>query len=277
MQRFERLILRLCGLRWLALCGVFFHVGPAFAAGGAGSAGFVPIVSGSATLVGARVLPLSLEHGQVVRVQVRLARALLLEKDERLSEAPQPLPRWQVSAHSTYLVDCDTAPPSATLERVDRQHQVESVTPAASWADESAVRAPPAEDAAAAFACLVVSGYTAQEAAEAVQQTAGLGKLERLSCDLVERASMRPMHLVVSVSDVPPAVRLGEKWLAAGTITPDYVAVADAGFDIRLRRSTGAVRVVLRSEMSNLASGKCVPLVSETLSRRNFPKKSNGW
>lgn len=272
-------------LGWLAVFAwgvAVAHAGPSAPVAGGALPAFVPVLTASAALVGARLLSPELEQGRYARVQIRLALPVP-------NKAGGP---WRVAAHATYGVDCDASPPVAVLAGRELWGGVGATGPSAeadvngdsnAESDSAqgspgvvaawhAVHTPPEAGVAAAFACLAARpGYLASEVAQVVQQTAGLGALEHLDCTLTQKANGGGMQLAMTLSDDPPAVRLGEKWLSAGVITPAYVAVTDAGLDIRLLRSTGALRVVSRAEMSSVALGECVPHLPKKA------KKDSGW
>lgn len=232
-----------------------------------GLPGFVPVLSASGELVGARLLRPGLAEGRFARVQTRVAMPTVSPETEGRGAV-----RWRVATHSTYEVDCEMNPPA--VERTEHLPMawVAGVHPGKKGEVAGAVSAPPEAGVAAAFACLAARpGYSATEAAKVVQQTGGLKGLELLDCELTRRDTGPRMQLTLTLSDDPPAVRLGEKWLSTGIITSAFVAVEDAGLEIRLVRDSGALRVVSRAEMSSVASGRCVSLSP------NLIKKESGW
>ena len=178
-------------------------------------------------------------------------RAHNIQPDERLT------PNWQQLLESV---------PTARLNDLSMQPLEQGEAPLADNRPEDpsrvgavAVRSPPELQSIAVFACAVASSHWAEvDAAKHVQQTAGLAEVVEFNCELHHRSTGAIRSMSLAYLAFPPVVRVGDKWLSDGWLTPEYIAVADAGLDIRLMRATGKLRVVSRAEAASVASGDCV-------------------
>lgn len=138
------------------------------------------------------------------------------------------------------------------------------------------VRTPPELAAAAAYACLVArSRQSESDAAAWVQRTAGLGTVVEFNCNLHNKISGVASSMNIAYAEHPPVVRLEEKWLSKGLLTPEYIAVSDAGLEIRLLRTTGKLRVVARAEAVSLGTGDCT--LAAPVPLQNTKKYRSGW
>ncbi|MBY0467250.1 MAG: hypothetical protein K2W33_20105 [Burkholderiales bacterium] len=138
------------------------------------------------------------------------------------------------------------------------------------------VRTPPELTAAAAFACLVARNrQTEADAAAWVQKTAGLPTVAEYSCSVQNKETGVASTMSIAYAEFPPVVRLEDKWLSKGLLTPDYIAVADAGLEVRLMRTTGKLRVVARAESVSLGTGECALMAPMPL--HNAKKYRSGW
>lgn len=140
----------------------------------------------------------------------------------------------------------------------------------------TAVSAPPELAASAAFACAVAKDrHTEVDAAALVQKTAGLSSVVEFNCNVLNKATGVGSNMNIAYAEFPPVVRVEGKWLAKGLLTPEYIAVSDAGLEIRLMRATGKLRVVARAESISLGTGDCT--LAKPVLLQSAKKYRSGW
>jgi len=114
----------------------------------------------------------------------------------------------------------------------------------------------------AAFACKAATlpnaaPWPVTEVAAIVRQTGGFDDVQALKCRASGRAKPAGVDIEIRHSPAGRAVLLGEKWVVAGALYEDHLAMADGDLELRLSRATGALRLVLRSEMQTVGTGVC--------------------
>ena len=258
---------------------------------------FLPLLSTSELLVGARLMGNGLVDGRYATVQTRLAHPV--------AATDAATTTWRVLAEHTHVVDCLSPQPGVATVLVATNTQANPYAPPQWQAtrppqvpssfvprelvfaplpaqpnplqEVQAVQAPGELRAAAAFACrAAMRPELVADVAKVVQRTAGLPDVQHWWCTLAARGeqSASPWH--VAVSDEGRAVLLNDTWVSGGVLSPAYVAVASGGLDVRLLRSTGALRLVSRADMATVATGQCQATVVPWPGTAT-PAKRSGW
>lgn len=267
-----------------AFCALAALVGPsptlATSGGGEAQGAFVSVMVGTQQWVVARLLqPLLLDGGYAV-VQTRVAE-------------PWGQGQWRLTAENTLVVDCASPgrrvavvqqatntqpdgllPPEwqvsggilnqPTNTGLALSHLPFEALPAPGFAQQwpRPLRAPSEHRVAAEFACRAARlpsamPLAAAEVAAVVRQSGGFDDVQALKCRASGRANPAGVDIEIRHSPRGSAVLLGEKWVVAGTLYEDHLALADGDLEVRLTRATGVLRLVLRSEMQTVGTGVC--------------------
>lgn len=137
------------------------------------------------------------------------------------------------------------------------------------------LQTPSEHQVGAEFACKAASlphaaPWPVGEVAAAVRQTGGYEDVQLLKCRASGRANPTGVDIDIRHSPLGRAVLLGEKWAIVGALHEDHLALTDGDLEVRLTRATGALRLVLRSEMQTVGTGVC----------RTVPppvRRTSGW
>lgn len=204
----------------------------------------------------------------------------LVQRAQNLQSDPAVAPDWRLLMDGAAKVSLGSLPlQSLNAERSDttgRGMDLGRHVPVPIGDEGTTVRTPPELAAAAAYACWVARSRESEaDAAAWVQKTAGLGAVAEFNCTLHNKASGVVSTMNMAYAEFPPVVRLEDKWLSRGLLTPDYIAVSDAGLEIRLMRTTGKLRVVARAEAVSLGTGDCTPAAPIPL--QSTKKSKSGW
>lgn len=236
---------------------------------------FVSVMVGTQRWVLARLLQPLLLDGRYAVVQTRVAE-------------PWGQGQWRLAAENTLVVDCAAprrrvavvqqsvnvladggAPPQwqlsgGALAGLALAHLPFEALPVPEFVHQwpQPLQVPSEHQVGAEFACKAASlpnavPWPAAEVAAIVRQTGGFDDVQALKCRASGRANPGGVDIEIRHSPAGRAVLLGEKWVLAGALHEDHLAMADGDLEVRLTRATGALRLVLRSEMQTVGTGVC--------------------
>lgn len=276
---------------WAAVCvaAVLASPLPVAAAGGSVEVqgAFVSVMVATQQWVLARLLQPLLLDGRYAVVQTRMAE-------------PWGQTKWRLTTESTLVVDCANQRRRVVVVQQAVNAQADGETPpqwqltggalaqggasmgglalgslpfqalpelklAHDWPQP--LQTPSEHRVGAEFACRAASlpqatPWPAGEVAALLRQTGGFDDVQVLKCRVSGRANPTGVDIDIRHSPLGQAVLLGEKWVVAGALHEDHLALADGDLEVRLTRATGVLRLVLRSEMQTVGTGVCrtVPL-----------------